>query len=140
MSSMVKVLLAVAFSGICTGLSYSQSITFDPGYPKYVNTGFPFYTKKIEILGTFTVPAGYSLVADVQIMYTIGGVNSTLPTPAKVLASSGKFGTYQGGVIVPYSFTAPATGTYPITATGSYFPPGAMLPTNIPTVKNVTVP
>ena len=67
MSSMVKVLLAVAFSGICTGLSYSQSITFDPGYPKYVNTGFPFYTKKIEILGTFTVPAGYSLVADVQI-------------------------------------------------------------------------
>lgn len=140
MSSIVKVFLAVVFSGTCTGLSFSQSITFDPGYPKYVNTGFPFYTKKIEILGTFTVPAGYGLVSDVQIMYTVGGVNTTLTTPAQVLPSTGKFGTNQNGVIVPYSFTAPATGTYPITATGSYFPPGAMLPTKIPTVKNVTVP
>ncbi len=140
MSSLVKVPLAGAFTGICPGLSFAQSIIFDPGYPKYINTGFPLFTKKIEILGTFTVPAGFVLVGNVQLMYTIGGVSMTLTPPAQVLPTTGKFGKNQGGVIVPYSFNAPATGTYPITATGSYFPPGSMIPTQILTVKNVTVP
>ncbi len=136
--SPIRVALSMLVLGFFAPLSFSQSVSFDATYPKYIPPSFPLFTKKIEVLGTFTYPAGATPLPAVTIVYKLGS-NPQQVVTADYDPVTKKFGKKSGATMVPLSFTAPGSGNVSVSPQAGYIMPPAPIPITVVALPTIVV-